>query len=560
MKKLFIMLLGILLISTALAITQNVTVTVTGEPSIILGAEPDGDDEIDDDGLVFASLDSNFGVHCKIKWEDVWEDIEASQTQDNYTFYDDGTYEIKYRCYDSLENYLTGVDTITLFRVPPEIYIHSPEDGSLYEEEEILINISTSRTTKEIRYSDNGRPFRLLCKNCSNVTILNDFGDGHHSFVVKITDLFNRNFFEEIEFDVDSAPPRIKSISPKNGEYTNGTFTVNYDEAWVSRAILFWKYAYETDYHNVTKFDCPSGMDKTCQITKEFEGVEGIEVDFYFEIHNAQGHDRSGVNRVTIDTIIPVMEVFLPVAGPLDKKQVYFNITINEIVDLEYKDLLSPSGKWKSLCKNCEEYGNSKKKYKTFNNGPYNLLIRAKDNAENQDTEMVEIFVDSKAPQILGFTPEDGEIIPRSLFEIEYTEEEFVERIELYWKIVGNESYNNKTLNDCPTGRRQTCSTKLNLTEYNNQSIEFFFKISDIASSTASEIATVEIDNDLPQVAINSPIANKNYGDTKILLDIEIDEMVETLEYKNMKDKNPRFRRLCHNCDSYNRIKSFEEG
>ncbi len=60
-------------------------------------------------------------------------------------------------------------------------------------------------------------------------------------------------------------------------------------------------------------------------------------------------------------------------------------------------------------------------------------------------------------------------------------------------------------------------------------------------------------------LTINSP--NKDiFNDRRILLDLKTTEKVDEITYKDLSDSKPQERRLCSNCDTYNKEKSFNDG
>ena len=169
-------------------------------------------------------------------------------------------------------------------------------------------------------------------------------------------------------------------------------------------------------------------------------------------------------------------------------------------------------------------------------------------------------FVDSKLPKINKVAPEDGDIVHGTLFTVEY-DEDFLQSIALYWRentsVIWNIEYNNS----CPSGKKQKCSFNLDLNNHSGEYIVFYFNISDIISHTASGINKILIDSDAPVfVNINSPLEGQNYSDKRVLFDITLDGEVESLDYIGYEEENPKWNRLCRNCESYNKTKSLKDG
>ena len=75
-------------------------------------------------------------------------------------------------------------------------------------------------------------------------------------------------------------------------------------------------------------------------------------------------------------------------------RRVPFNINISEKVLLEYYDEDSRSPRWRRLCSNCNEYGISRSKRKSFTRGIHDLLIRATDKAGNSDIQEITLEID----------------------------------------------------------------------------------------------------------------------------------------------------------------------
>jgi len=71
---------------------------------------------------------------------------------------------------------------------------------------------------------------------------------------------------------------------------------------------------------------------------------------------------------------------------------VVFNISVSEDVKIEYID--NSASRWKRLCSNCDEYGESRKKTKSFKRGVHDILIRATNKAGNIDIKEINFDVD----------------------------------------------------------------------------------------------------------------------------------------------------------------------
>jgi len=172
------------------------------------------------------------------------------------------------------------------------------------------------------------------------------------------------------------------------------------------------------------------------------------------------------------------------------------------------------------------------------------------------DSKTVSFFVDSKEPRIRDILPEDGEIIPGSNFYIKYTEDN-LESVKLYWKEDSEVDYNEEPLVECVSGTNEECDIDVPLGGHDGDKIDFYFELKDPANTVESEVRTITIDDTDPVVTIVSPVHEKIYAERRVELTVGVDEPVETLEYSL---DDGRFRRLCSDCDEYDRRKSFRDG
>ncbi|MCX6821900.1 MAG: hypothetical protein NTW30_03935 [Candidatus Aenigmarchaeota archaeon] len=215
--------------------------------------------------------------------------------------------------------------------------------------------------------------------------------------------------------------------------------------------------------------------------------------------------------------------------------------------EISYSD---NDGPYRRLCSNCDSYNRKK----TFSEGSHELVVRATlDSAI--DSKTVNFFVDCTPPKIIKTLPEKGEKVNITKFYIKYTEDNLV-KISLHWKESTDVSYNTVELTGCPSGRNKECTYNLLLPDSNGKMIDYYFEVQDPANTVTSQVKTITYDIEKPVVTIISPV-DIVYPSRKIDLNIEIDEVVERLEYSL---DDVRFNRLCSNCDSYNRKTSFSDG
>ncbi len=237
--------------------------------------------------------------------------------------------------------------------------------------------------------------------------------------------------------------------------------------------------------------------------------------------------------------------VYSPNEGVYGDKQVLFNITATEkIAVLEYINWNENSPRWKILCRECYEYGNSKKKTQTLKEGENNITIKAIDRFGQATEKNISLFIDSNKPQISNIKPRRNSVINGSEFFIRYAEEN-LQNITLFWNP-------NIVLENCPAGKNQNCSTSADLSAYEGKWIDYWFEISDVVRTVESRKTRVFVDTIPPILKVNMPrnqIGNETYG-RNVPFNISVSEEV-TLKYFDSNVNYPKWRTLCVNCNEY---------
>ncbi len=268
--------------------------------------------------------------------------------------------------------------------------IESPEEGMVYGEKRVLINVSLNGEVLVLEYKDNedARPvWKRLCRNCDGYSGVKSFRDGLHQLVLRATDEFDYVSEEEVNFEVDTKKPRISRIEPKNKATVNGEeFKVKYTEDNLNEVKVI-----VSDGNNtlVTLMDeCEAGKNKECSISLDLSAFDGELVDYWFNVSDDVTEVQSKANNIKVDTTDPILEVTLPINEVYNTSRVPFdlNVTNEKVKKLEYQDIL---GKWRTLCSGCSYYN----KAKHFKDGEYSIMIRASDYAGNIDEENVSFTV-----------------------------------------------------------------------------------------------------------------------------------------------------------------------
>jgi len=201
------------------------------------------------------------------------------------------------------------------------------------------------------------------------------------------------------------------------------------------------------------------------------------------------------VNVIVLGNVSDFINIIEPKEGALYcNKKVPFHITTKEQVKfLHYQIKIVDSGNikgWVKLCKDCSSYQRSKR----MPSGKINLTIRAETYSGQYYYSSVVFTVDYIRPYIWVTYP------PRTYppytqksgyFVVGYTEFN-VQNVTLkYGKWLENEV----ELENCPSGHRKSCWTKVNLTEYDEQYIYYRFIIRDKCNRyMLSELTKIYVD------------------------------------------------------------------
>ncbi len=234
----------------------------------------------------------------------------------------------------------------------------------------------------------------------------------------------------------------------------------------------------------------------------------------------------------------PDLIIYSPNITIYNNTKVQFNITLgnNSINELSYIDWSENKPKFNVLCKNCNEYGLSKKKIKTFKDGEHNLTIKTVRDSQKMERN-VSFFVDSKKPQISKIEPKQNYFSNGSGFLVKYTEDN-VENISLNFN-VDNVSFTK----ECNSGKNKECLFNVDLGNFDGEELEYWFGILDIAGNIAeSKKLKIKVDTTAPVInQFNYTMVGKN-----VLFMFNITEKnFEKISYIDWNDKNPKEKTLC---------------
>ena len=283
------------------------------------------------------------------------------------------------------------------------------------------------------------------------------------------------------------------------------------------------------------RYTCHSDVCQLCLTDTNYPTAPG------YCLHGGGTGGCEGGGNTTLDTQPPVLTINSPIENQIyNSRQVIFDLKTNEPASIFYTDNINGRGVWKKIANGIESY----QRGISFKDGLNDITIRATDRNGNSVEILKKFSVDSTKPKIKKTLPSKG--FADGNFEIQFVEANPKSLILNY----GNSATGQKTaalnLNSCEIIKGlSTCRINVDLSSYNNQNINFWFALSDIADNlVTSKSITLSVDALNP--IINNPgsmyIKNGKY----VYFSININEPnLDEVSYIDNSASNPRWTKIC---------------
>ncbi|MGY4884358.1 MAG: hypothetical protein ACP5NZ_02140 [Nanobdellota archaeon] len=166
------------------------------------------------------------------------------------------------------------------------------------------------------------------------------------------------------------------------------------------------------------------------------------------------------------------------------------NVSYYKFSRIEYLDNKSSTSRFTLLCTNCSNYS----RVKTFLEGNHTLIFRGVLVNGTNITNQTKFIIDTKKPSVSSVKPTSMKYSNGSGFFIKYTEENCK---NLILNVNGSDI---KTMN-CKSGKSINESFSQDISKYNNQTVEYKFKIIDMANNTKESRSTkIKVDTKSPEI------------------------------------------------------------
>ncbi len=344
----------------------------------------------------------------------------------------------------------------------------------------------------------------------------------------------------------DFRDPRIENLNPRPDSITFNqepfVIRAHLDEVYQGNSgINVSSVVMEIDGSAVPIVVNASGLDADVMFIGTIPDGEH-EATIYMEDYAG----RSSSTTWQFELIPPIeldMSVNLPAEGMYMDRRLQFNITLTRAAEkLSYINYADSNPVQKILCKNCNGFGNIKAIFKSLRDGENLLTFRAEDNGEVIE-ESVHLIIDSKSPKIINTLPRSG--LASGTFGIEF-EEENPSLLQIIYgnSKIGFRSHDLNISSDCQKNTRYSCTTSIDILDYDGTQIEYHFLLEDLAGN--SQISpTRKMNVDILPPVINSFDFRIEGKQATFSLEVE-EPYLDKITFIDFNDANPREIRLCN--------------
>ncbi|MFH1211557.1 MAG: hypothetical protein V1659_01360 [Candidatus Woesearchaeota archaeon] len=430
------------------------------------------------------------------------EDVECIATVDLSSYPELSQIQYYFELQDSFDTISSGatfkIDTAT---AEQPILITNPGNNAILNSKSIQLTVLPNMPMTSIKRSLNGGTWSTMCSsNCNaqvtkSVTLVDK---QENEISVEGTDQLGNKYYHTIRVIVDATAPKIKDENPgRNDEYATSSFWIKYDEYFPSSVSISFREAGTSGaFNEVSRTDCPAGINKECTLNAILTSYEGKTIEYFYSIRDIAGTVKSSSQHYTgkVDTTPSVMNVFAPVDYYISpSKYIGINIGLNEEAKLEYYADTDP--RWRNLCNNCDGYDGTK----SFKEGANTIIFRATDGAGNTAQQSTLVYVDTKIPKLYKIL-DSGDYV-NSMFPVKYEEYNPV-MTKLFVKKTGAAAYSQFTSYECVPGKNIVCYITATSPSWNNgDTVEAYFEMYDIIGNMAATTpVTVTIDTVVPVI------------------------------------------------------------
>jgi len=293
------------------------------------------------------------------------------------------------------------------------------------------------------------------------------------------------------------------------------------------------------DFCNPVIPDRTAGSNNYKLCMSNYNEVENCWSPGNWNLCNAQGGNCVVSGNTTIDSQAPKFNLLKPVEeGLYNKRSILVEFSLDEKADVYYLDLVYGKGRWRRICNDCRPGDPAYSRKRSFKEGENFIMFKAIDVIGNEALLNVSFFIDSRKPRIHRTEPRSG--FAGGEFRIQYTEDN-LDEIELFYGVDGD--IRNESLSGCLSGKKQWCSTTVDLEDFDGQEIKYYFSVKDITGNV-KESRPRKLDVDTTWPVVNSITWKVDGTRVEFFVNVTEDNL-DIIEYYDHGGRRPRWRRIC---------------
>lgn len=403
-------------------------------------------------------------------------------------------------------------------------------------------NFTLSNPDGNISYSWDGGDFQNYSGSFGLEGIQNSSEGGVHVLHYKsdVCSEATKQFSSKFDF----ADPEITIVSPLDGAVINesaGLIEANIDDPYNNSGVNESSIKLLLDGSFVS-FTLGGSGEVTHAFSNLSNGLHNVNLSASDNAGRSSEVGWSFSVNVTLPEPEPNLVIYKPTTGVYNNRRVQFNITtVDESARLVYINDNENNPRERLLCRNCDEYGLTRKKLVSLKEGENNLTIIAINQTGGHEEEGVSVFVDSVEPRIRKAEPTRG--FTDGNFFIDFEELNPVQVLLHYGNTQSGQRIQNVNISECDLDRTYECNVEVNLTDYEAEEINYFFEVIDVANNTDhSRTRTLDVD-------LTDPVINSFEGDVdgkRIEFTLDISELnFDRVTYVDLMDPRLKEKTVC---------------
>ena len=352
----------------------------------------------------WTAMDNTTSVAYMHVWNDTGAPVNMT-TGDGYLFINltEGAHTLYVKVWDAVGNSQENSVSVVVDLTAPEISITYPQANQLVSD--VVINATWTVTDNlssiaKIEVAIDDGSYVDVGLNASQPFA--DVLEGDHTIYVRATDSAGNSAIQQVFFTVDRTSPTVLTHLPASGAIVSAdavvkvTFSKAMNQSSVAFTGIVGTQSWNTAGTEVTLAHGALTDATTYNIVVSGKDLAGNEL---------AGSSSSW--SFTVDSTLPIVEIISPA------NDTWFNVNEVTVVwngsdalsGLAYFEVKIDDGSWENVSYNLTKVLSS------LSDGEHTFMVKAVDNATNENVVSVTFTVDTVAPTVLNHLPASGAIV-----------------------------------------------------------------------------------------------------------------------------------------------------